>query len=287
MKNNNNLILIKFLILTLFSANSILAISTKDLDFIASHSLPQGPIKNKLDNIFAKTSNITKALEAAKFKFLKKDNQIVAEHPDLAGFLIKALPEKTFKITILSNNLNLRRVEIADRITKTIKKHNLSKVMVPKKYLYHIPNTKNDLNDRNYIVVVEKLDLIDAQENQKAMKNLTYQQREEILLVIEKVGLFDTRSNNIVFTKQGVIAFVDTEPRWDFNKIPFLSKIFRNYLGRKGAQRFYHDITRGFEENNNSEEPILDTFTYEIAGKCEKNEDYAIWKLLDRALQLN
>lgn len=228
------------------------ALSKEDKNLIQKHSIKNIKVKEFLDEVFKSTSNIHEALKAAQFTFLKEENQIVAEHPMLEGLLIKALPDATFKNSILAHDLNLRRVEMAEAIRNVIRKDNLKYVIVPNKYIYHIPGTKMELNDKNFIVLSEKLNLINVEENRKLMRNLTYEQKEEVFKVIEKVGLFDARCTNIVITRNGKIAFIDTEPRWNF-KIPLLSGLIRKIASRKGARRFYHDITRDIDSHDPQE----------------------------------
>ena len=250
----------------------------RDQALTQQHALPAGNLKTKLDKAFSGSKDIVAALTSLQAHFIKKNHQIVAMLPEEPNFIIKALPsDKSYKMNIFSDRLNASRVIVADEIRSLIADQKLNNIVVPQKWLYHLPGKPETLNDRNYIVIVEKLDLLDGDANLQALKNLTAVQIKEIYAVIRGVGLYDARSNNIIITKRGKVAFIDTEPRWAYN-VPFFKRALKKFLGERGAQKFNHETGRSFPEG------VWDVFDVHHAPvqehRCDIETQYLICKAM-------
>ena len=150
MKTKYILMTILYTMLGLSGMQSLVAKKSadKDAEFIEAHLLPAGPLKTVLDEAFATTRRPKKAFKNAGFSYIKKDHTYVMYHeeadPDL---LIKYMPSNTKKIGLFTTNRNVGRVVFADQIAHLIEKHDMQQVVVPQKWLYHIPGTKEDLSD--------------------------------------------------------------------------------------------------------------------------------------------
>lgn len=233
-------------------------LSKKERAFVTHHALPDNhPMKAKLDAVFSSEKEPEAALRKGGFIFLRNGDQIIAQHPDVPGYLIKAISADSRKLSLLSNQWNLKRVKIAQELRSIIKERNYHNFVAPQKYLYHIPGTSNTLYDLYYVVVVEKFDLIDADESKKRLQNLTPAQTEALFSLIEKSGLSDVHFDNIIFTKQGQIAFIDTEPRRQFSDIPLIGGWLKRFRGKRGVKKFYSRLHRTYIQDNPLQTIIL------------------------------
>ncbi len=178
--------------------------------------------------------------------FLKDDSQLVAEHELLPGWIIKAIPDKgSYKSSILSDRLNVGRVPCAKQIQRVIYKFGIAGFVVPQKFLYKLPRSTGPINDTNTVVIAQKLDLHDEQANRLRWRNLTVAREDALLLIIAKVGFMDMTIPNVVFTTDGDMAFIDTEPRWQIDsleQIGLLRRIKRKLLAMRGRQKLRNSL---------------------------------------------
>ncbi len=226
--------------------------------FVKANLVPEGPLKDALDTIFLEEYSQESPeipLERAGANFIKKKDQIVATHSSMEGWILKALPyANSYKVSPFSDTLNLGRVLWAKKIQHLIEKKDLGHLMVPKKYLYHIPGRKQHLSDANYIVVAQWVDVVDQETNMQLWKNVTEEQEKEIICIIKKMGFLDATFDNIRFTTDGEkLAFIDTEPRWlipFIDAVPLLSHVKKWILIKKGMEKLRHlrDVTSAYFE---------------------------------------
>lgn len=206
---------------------SIFAIEIgNEQEFIRKHSMPDCPERAILDRTFSRSTDAGIALRFGGCDFLRREGKIVAIHPGMKNYIIKAINyhHETFGSVIIRTfhkNRNLQRIAVNEKIKECIKKNNLRHIVTPQKYLYHIPGRPHDLNDMNYIVISEKLELFCKNCNRHQFgHHATPVQRAEILTVIRYVGYGDSHLDNICFLKNGKIAIIDTEPH---GSVDFLS----------------------------------------------------------------
>lgn len=76
------------------------------------------------------------------------------------------------------------RIFYNKKIRGFINKEKLTHVMVPLKYLYHIPGTPEELHDDNYIIVEEKIEQVHDQKTVTVLKQVV---SAEALVVLEKL----------------------------------------------------------------------------------------------------
>ncbi len=230
-----------FLLATLFLSSSLGARSYDQ--FMVRDS----ELKAQLNSIFGKAKSPEGALRGSDaVTFLKDDSQLVAEHELLPGWIIKALPDKgSYKSSFLSDTLNVGRVPCAHQIRRVIDKYNLEGFVVPQKFLYKLPRCSGPLNDTNTVVIAQKLHLHDDKANRQRWRNLTVADEDALLLIIEKVGFMDMTIPNVVFTTDGDMAFIDTEPRWridSLEQIGVLRRMKRKILAMRGRQKLRHSL---------------------------------------------
>lgn len=201
---------------------------------ITSHLLPSDlPIKKALDVMFKKARVIlnSKTLKKAKFtdcKPRKFTRIIVTKHEDFPGYIFKLfLDAQRYKSDTIESEIFLNRIKGASKIAALIEREGLEAFFkVPKKWIYPLPKgskADKDFPCKNFILVEEDMDLLDAKANIEAWKSVqvTSDLLVHLYTILKEVGLRDcAKIENIPFSKDGKIAFIDTES-FGYDKVPF------------------------------------------------------------------
>lgn len=177
------------------------------------------PLKPKLDDIFLRMRATATAhfMKRAGFESLEEwkwDKVFVAKHPHLKGYLIKAFLDDHH---LMDDKILVNRIICAENIRSAIKVYGYQAYFkVPRKWLYQLPEnppTLPGLHQKNFILVVEDMDLVSQKENKDMFHNLiTEKHLSALFLLINTLGLSDSvYIKNIPFSKDEKIAFVDTE----------------------------------------------------------------------------
>jgi len=151
--------------------------------------------------------------------------------PVLPQFLIKVSgPTNRLMNTIVANDkfpttifrdevINLKKVSTFQtvsslptyylylRLTKVL---SLRYVYIPKTYLVKLPGASDIIADTNYIIVQERVALLDRVEAIKHLKQLSDMQIRELVSVIASCGLWDIK-NKIHVATDGRLIIVDLE----------------------------------------------------------------------------
>lgn len=214
--------------------------------------LPQDhPAKPILDKIFKKSRALTslKTMMRAGFvnpKPRKFTHLIVTRHPDLPGYVIKAyLDAQRFPKNKPEHHFWLLRIKGARMIEKTIHKYGWENIFkVPKKWIYPLPRRPHPLPDlpaKHYILIEEDMEILNDKENRKEWESSAVSKEllSHLYKLLEKSGLHDcAKPDNIPFSKDGKIAFIDTQTfeEWPvaYNKLDeYLKPKMRNYWRKK------------------------------------------------------
>lgn len=107
----------------------------------------------------------------------------------------------------------ISRVLKADMIREMIAQYDIKGVYVPKKYFYRIPGVPGELNDANYLVIVEKVDLL---KDGLSFENISVEQIEDIAKIMVHADLIDAHDKNVGIDSKGNVVFLDTEDGWYF-----------------------------------------------------------------------
>lgn len=196
------------------------------------------PIKNKLDHLFHQNRRITLSEEnfvAAGFSITRPNrpiNAIVTGHKKLKGYLVKVYLDS--QIAIPEWQMWLKRIQGTEVIHACLKKHNYNEFVLPQKWIYPLPaepspSSNDSFHRKNFILVVEDMHILDHKENEKAYKQkMTRQLLEALYTVLTECQLTDCiYIGNMPFTRDGQIAFIDTE--LFYNGIPKLGRL-KKYL---------------------------------------------------------
>lgn len=214
------------------------------------------PIKAKLDRLFSKTRVLlnTHTLSKSGFKDIKPglfSQAIVSTHSQFRKYVFKLFLDE--QIGRSDWQYWVDRIMEARTIQEDIDRNGYQTYfVVPKKWLYVLPEKPDAptyLERKNFILVAEEMKLLKTKASCRLWKSdvITPPLLDALYTLIQKEGLADcTDPFNIPFTKQGKIAFIDTEinHKWavPFERLtPYLSPEMGTYweglIAKGGPER--------------------------------------------------
>lgn len=209
------------------------------------------PAKVVLDHIFSKSRAILDTKSMVKSGFInpyprKFTRLVVTRHPSLEGYIIKTyLDAQRYYKKKSEHHYWKLRIQGAQAIRNFIELHEWKdQFKVPQKWIYALPETPAppaELLRKNYILVEEDMEIYSRKENkmQWASKTVTPDLLNHLFELLNELGLHDCTSiDNIPFSKDGRIAFIDTQTfnEWpiDYGKLtPYLSEEMKHYWVQK------------------------------------------------------
>lgn len=173
--------------------------------------------KNILDRIFSKRRVLKsrESMEKSGFFLLGPPERVVmiAKHQQLKGYILKCYLD-----TYYNGSYSLiRRAMGAKAIQDIIDSEGFENILcVPKKWVYPLPidpGSSPDEPRQTFIVLCEKINILDGQDNIKAYKKkFTPTMANALYTVLSRLIMIDSMLiDNIPFCKDGRIAFIDTE----------------------------------------------------------------------------
>ncbi len=197
------------------------------------------PARSKLDRLFS-SRRVTQTPDTFKDSGFKRFrpgrfNRIMAStHSQLKEYFIKAFADS--ELGIKNDWMRLRhRIHGSMVIRECITKHGYQKMFkVPHKWLYPLPENPSPPSSqsylrKNFILVAQNMRILEHKQNNKAYKNkITEKTLDAMYTIFMECGLYDSVFNfNVPFTKDGPLAFIDTEYfyRWPIN-LSKMSKYF-------------------------------------------------------------
>lgn len=177
------------------------------------------PAKTALDKIFSDPHVICdrNAMQKAGFKISKPrkwDNIFIATHKKLKGYVIKLYLDEQGALPDWYNWV--KRARGASVIRQAIKKNGFESMFsVPQKWIYPLPRVAEKPEQKSFILIVEDMDILSDSENKKAWKNskkISKKKLEALFILLKQEKLIDSvYIDNIPFSRNGKIAFIDTE----------------------------------------------------------------------------
>lgn len=171
------------------------------------------PAKAPLDQIFDSPQVVSSAesLKEAGFFFAPpRDNKrlIAAKHPHIPGYMVKLFLDSQTRPPTLWKDW-IHRIKGAQLIQESIDKHGFQHILkVPKKWIYHLPHPVR----YHYILVVEDMHIVTAKKNASKYHKATKKQLDALYVILTENRLVDSiYIDNIPFSEDGRIAFIDTE----------------------------------------------------------------------------
>lgn len=237
-------VIIAFFIVSIFSFK---AYAEDVLDAVSPYLMAdEHPIKASLDRLFSSSRVILnlKTLKKAGFdkaKPRKFTDLIVTTHPNFPGYIFKLyLDAQRYHKGLPEHHYWILRIQGAEKIRKEIAVLGLNNIFkVPKKWIYALPTHPKIASGyltKYYILVEEDMELLSSKKNKArwASDNVPQTTLKNLLKILKKIGLKDClKPDNIPFSKDGRIAFIDTQTfdeKVDFKRlIPHLSKNNQTY----------------------------------------------------------
>lgn len=192
----------------------------------------ESEIKEKLDALFNDSRVIlnSSSLKIAGFTTSRPQEFsliVVTKHPDFPRYIFKIyLDNQKQKPEDKAQHYFLKRVKGSRAVQKCIDEHQLDGFFkVPRKWIYPMPAYEGQVkkySHKNFILVEEDMEILDTKSNIKAWKStlVTKDLLVGLQIIITEVGLIDcAKIDNIPFSKDGKVAFVDTES-FGFPKVP-------------------------------------------------------------------
>lgn len=217
-----------------FFSNSFLfgkeALPSQEELKLSKYFLPSDhPIQATLDKLFTDPNIFDHPayLIAAGFKFFNHyaENLMVCTHPLLNDYVIKKFTNSVKQSTQLKRYL--RRIKAAQATARFIKTNQIENLIIPKKYLYRLPEnfSRQNKNNPTYLLVAEKIDLCNKKETQNRYYQIEEQVLAELCLFVSKFRGLDSSIGNLPFTKSNKIAFIDLDKWEDRRSDEFLSQV--------------------------------------------------------------
>jgi hypothetical protein len=213
------------------------------------------PMKGNLDAIFHATraTQSQEAFTAAGFDIFSvrpRSHVIVARHPNLPGYVLKANMDNNTKLKRKKTSwkwFQLRCIG-AEKVHRIIKEKNIKNFVVADKWIYALPKNPSPPIDIHYtrhpvILLATDMNLVSKKENLQAWKTkITKTHLNELYDIISHARGSSYRPDNITYTKNNTFAFIDTEypdSKPDYTSIrPYLNPQMRDYwdhLVKKGG----------------------------------------------------
>ena len=140
-----------------------------------------------------------------------KSDIMVATHPLVPGVLFKKYSNKVSLKNQLENYT--RRVKGAQKLRELIDAERLTKIAVPAKHLYKLSSTFSRKGRDDYILVVERFELVDKVTCRQMYGSMDDETLRQLCVVVRTIRGLSAGLRNMPFARDGRIAFIDTE-RW-------------------------------------------------------------------------
>ena len=166
---------------------------------------------------------------------------MVARHEAAPGLLFK----KYSRAVSVNQCKNYdARVEGAERLRAFIAEHNLKHVVVPQKWIIDLPS---DFGPCAHVLVVEQLNLVHVNAIGKQYRAIDDAHLRELCLVLYHFRGLDSIIDNVAFTTDGKLAFIDTEHWRGGRRRPYLRYIRRHLSdeNRLRAKQMFRRLERG------------------------------------------
>jgi len=180
------------------------------------------PIRPILDRIFS-ASRVTlsgRTLKKAGFspvKPRKVTHLIVTKHPDLPQYIFKIYSDaQRYYHGNPEYECWIERIEGAQNVRDEISRCGWSHLFsVPEKWIYPLPPEPSPPRHcirKNFILVETDMELLSESDNKEMWENVDCFLLESLFHMLQELGLRDcAKIDNVPFTKNGRVAFVDTQ----------------------------------------------------------------------------
>ncbi len=189
----------------------------------APHVMPDCPTKAFADSIFSRPEVCEKLFGHIEYEHLRETKQFLREnggleldsyarkvvsHPQLPHLLIKCGRQRNDR-TLCSN---LSRVDEATKMRDCLQRLGITNIIIPNKWLYHLPGQGSQFCDANYLIFAQKVAISGRKRNKELLYNMPVERARDLLRLFIEVHYPDISDHNIYYlTDEETIAVVDTE----------------------------------------------------------------------------
>ena len=192
------------------------------------------PPEVDLDSLFHRKSLFDSVgkLDEAGFKIVRgsKERVTVFGHRSLPGYLFK----KFLRTVEHSYEKQLRKYERRVGSARALRAHldalDIRSLVVPRKWLCELPPGFRSGGRPEYIVVVEKYDLLSRERTKRRYRKVPRDTVRDLCAIFFAFKGVDFSARNTPFTREGKIAFIDTG---------FLSRITEDLSFRRASYEKY------------------------------------------------
>ena len=196
------------------------------------------PPEIDLDSLFRKKSifDSIEKLDEAGFKIIRgsKDRVTVFGHRSLPGYLFKKFlgtVEHSYEKQLAKYT---RRVAGARSLRAHLDALNIDSIVVPRKWLCELPPRFRSGGRPEYIVVVEKYDLLEKDVTKRRYRKIPKDTIRDLCTIFFIFKGVDFAARNTPFTKDGKIAFIDTGFLTRItDDLSFRYKSYKKYVEKK------------------------------------------------------
>lgn len=176
---------------------------------------------------------------------------MVGRHAAVKGYLFKRYHPGSSKDAHTENYQ--RRIAGAQKVTELIAKHSLRGVIAPEKWLYELPR---EFGRAEHVLIVEELPLKTDDGTKRAYADISEDTLHALCVVLHAFPGLDSIAKNLPFTKDGQVAFIDTE-HWERHRDRKLKLHIGSHLSssrRKLAQKILEKLDDGDARHDFSDE---------------------------------
>jgi hypothetical protein len=231
------------------------SITEKTWEMVDPYLLPEDHVlKITMDKICSKKrilSSVESLKEAGFNIIIARLNRglVVASHPNLQGYLIKAYLDTS---TRCEWPLWALRAEGSRHIQRILDKHHFNKYMkVPEKWIYALPQARRPiagetLFPKDFILLVKDMNILSKEQTIERFKNKSSKERLKALYTtIVEGGLSDSHVDNVPYSSDNKIAFIDTEyykvwpvhPEWITKHLSPIYQLYWEQLIKLGVDK--------------------------------------------------
>jgi len=173
------------------------------------------PPEINLDALFHRASlfDSIETLKEAGFQIVRgstKGRVAVFGHPSLPGYLFKKFlrdANRPYKKQLASYE---RRVKGARDLRAHLDALSIDSIVVPRKWLCELPPRFRHDGRPQYVIVVEKYDLLERDDTKRRYRTLSTDTVRDLCTIFFRFERVDFAVRNMPFTPEGKIAFIDT-----------------------------------------------------------------------------
>jgi hypothetical protein len=154
---------------------------------------------------------------------------MVAWHPEISGYIIKKFINTIPVIEQLENYVT--RIRGSRTIRQFIEGNHITQIVVPRKWLYLLPEKffNPETGEPSYLLIAERIDILDTRHTKELYSSeMPRKLLREFVAIITRFRGLDSTIDNMPFTKEHKIAFIDLH-KWQQEWRPFL-KVVRDFM---------------------------------------------------------